>query len=65
MITKTKKTMPNLTKEQIELINKPLPAEAIKDHPTKKNMSTIKAIFVTEVDGKLEQEKFQVKKLNR
>jgi hypothetical protein len=37
-----------LTKEQIALINKPLPAEAIKDHPTKKGMSTIKAIFVTD-----------------
>jgi hypothetical protein len=40
--------MTNLTKEQIALINKPLPAEAIKDHPSKVGMSTIKAIFVTD-----------------
>lgn len=40
--------MKTLTKEQIALINKPLPAEAIKDHPSKVGMSTIKAIFVTD-----------------
>ena len=37
-----------LTPEQLLLIKKPLPPDAVKDHPTKKGMSTIKAIFVTE-----------------
>lgn len=37
-----------LTKEQIELLNKPLPEEAIKKHPTKSYLSTINAIYVTE-----------------
>lgn len=37
-----------LSEKQIELINKPLPKEAIKPHPTKSYLSTIKAIYVTE-----------------
>lgn len=37
-----------LTKEQIELLNKPLPQEALKPHPTKKFLTTINAIYVTE-----------------
>lgn len=37
-----------LTKEQIELLNKPLPAEAVTPHPTKTYLSSIKAIYVTE-----------------
>jgi hypothetical protein len=37
-----------LTPEIIALINKPLPKEAIKQHPTKKYLSTIKAIYVVE-----------------
>ena len=31
-----------------KMLDAPLPAEAIKPHPTKSNMSTINAIFVTE-----------------
>ncbi|WP_234735364.1 hypothetical protein [Tellurirhabdus bombi] len=38
----------DLTAEQQLLIKKPLPAEAVKPHPTKQGMSTIKAIYVTE-----------------
>jgi hypothetical protein len=37
-----------LTPEIIELLNKPLPKEAIKQHPTKTYLSTIKAIYVVE-----------------
>lgn len=37
-----------LTQEIIEKLNKPLPREAIKQHPTKKFLSTIKAIYVVE-----------------
>ena len=37
-----------MTKEQLELIKKPLPKEAVTQHPTKQNLSTIKAIYVTE-----------------
>lgn len=33
---------------QLELLKKPLPQEAISQHPTKKFMSSIKAIYVTE-----------------
>ena len=40
--------MKTLTKEQIELLNQPLPQEALKQHPTKKFLSTINAIYVTE-----------------
>ena len=38
----------SLTKEQLELLKKPLPPEAIKPHPTKTYLSSIKAIYVTE-----------------
>lgn len=37
-----------LTKEQLELLKKPLPVEAITAHPTKKFLSSIKAIYVVE-----------------
>lgn len=37
-----------LTPEQIALIKKPLPAEAVKQHPTKTFLSSIKAIYVVE-----------------
>ena len=37
-----------LTQEQKDLIAKPLPAEAITQHPTKTYLSSIKAIYVTE-----------------
>jgi hypothetical protein len=37
-----------MTKEQLEHIKKPLPKEAVTQHPTKQNLSTIKAIYVTE-----------------
>lgn len=37
-----------LTQDQIDLIKKPLPPEAIKPHPTKTYLSSIKAIYVTE-----------------
>lgn len=40
--------MKSLTPEQLELLKKPLPPEAISQHPTKKFMSSIKAIYVTE-----------------
>lgn len=40
--------MKELTPEQLELIKKPLPKEAVKDHPTKRGMSTIQVIYVTE-----------------
>jgi hypothetical protein len=38
----------SLTQEQIDLLNKPLPQEALKQHPTKKFLSSINAIYVTE-----------------
>lgn len=38
----------NLSSEQLALIAKPLPPQAVKPHPTRAGMSTIKAIFVTE-----------------
>ena len=37
-----------LTQDQVALIKKPLPREAVTPHPTKQNLSTIKAIYVTE-----------------
>lgn len=40
--------MKQLTQEQLSLIKKPLPKEAVTQHPTKQNLSTIKAIYVTE-----------------
>lgn len=40
--------MKQLTQEQLLLIKKPLPKEAVTQHPTKQNLSTIKAIYVTE-----------------
>ena len=40
--------MKQLSKEQLDLIKKPLPREAVTQHPTKQNLSTIKAIYVTE-----------------
>jgi hypothetical protein len=40
--------MKTLSQEQVALIKKPLPKEAVMPHPTKQNLSTIKAIYVTE-----------------
>lgn len=40
--------MKELTPEQLLLLRKPLPPAAIKQHPTKSYLSTIKAIYVTE-----------------
>lgn len=37
-----------LTNEQRQLLDKPLPAEAVSQHPTKKYLSSIKSIYVTE-----------------
>lgn len=37
-----------LSNEQLELLIKPLPSEAVKPHPTKTFLSSIKAIYVTE-----------------
>lgn len=37
-----------ITSEMKAMLDKPLPPEAIKQHPTKKFLSTINAIFVTE-----------------
>ena len=37
-----------ITPEQIALIKKPLPAEAVSQHPTKTYLSSIKAIYVLE-----------------
>ena len=37
-----------LTQQQKELLSKPLPAEAVTQHPTKKFLSSIKSIYVTE-----------------
>lgn len=40
--------MKTLSKEQIDLLNQPLPQEAVKPHPTKNYLSSINAIYVTE-----------------
>lgn len=40
--------MKQLTQEQLLLIKKPLPKDAVAQHPTKPTLSTIKAIYVTE-----------------
>jgi hypothetical protein len=40
--------MKTLTKEQIDLLNQPLPQEALKQHPTNAYLTTINAIYVTE-----------------
>lgn len=37
-----------LTAEQVALLNQPLPAEALKPHPSRKYLSVINAIYVTE-----------------
>lgn len=37
-----------LTPEQQQMLDAPLPAEAVSPHPTKNYLSTIKAIYVTE-----------------
>lgn len=37
-----------LTREQQDLLKKPLPREAVSPHPTKAYLSTIKAIYVIE-----------------
>lgn len=37
-----------LSAEQLALLKKPLPKEAVKQHPTKTFLSSIKAIYVTE-----------------
>lgn len=38
----------SITKEQQDFLSRPLPAEAVSPHPTKKFLSTIKSIYVTE-----------------
>jgi hypothetical protein len=40
--------MKTLSQTQLELLKKPLPAEAVSQHPTKTYLSSIKAIYVTE-----------------
>ena len=40
--------MKTLTQEQIDLLNKPLPPEALKPHPSKTFLTTINPIYVTE-----------------
>lgn len=40
--------MKTLNAEQLELLNQPLPAEAKKQHPTKKFLTTINPVYVTE-----------------
>lgn len=40
--------MEKITKEMRDALRKPLPAEAVKPHPTKPYLSSIKAIYVTE-----------------
>ncbi len=40
--------MKQLSADQIALLKKPLPAEAVKPHPTKTFLSSIKAIYVIE-----------------
>lgn len=37
-----------LTAEQVALLNQPLPADALKPHPSRKYLSVINAIYVTE-----------------
>lgn len=37
-----------LSQEQIAMLNRPLPAEAVTPHPSKKFLSSIKSIYVTE-----------------
>lgn len=37
-----------LTQQQVDALNRPLPAEAVTPHPTKKFLSSIKSIYVTE-----------------
>ena len=37
-----------ITTEQQQMLDAPLPAEAVSPHPTKNYLSTIKAIYVTE-----------------
>lgn len=37
-----------LSEKQLELLRKPLPSEAVKPHPTKTFLSSIKAIYVVE-----------------
>lgn len=41
-------TYKTLTAEQVAMLDAPLPADAIKPHPTKAGLSTIKGIYVTE-----------------
>jgi hypothetical protein len=41
-------TLNSLSPDQLKLIAKPLPADAVKPHPTRHGMSSIKAIYVTE-----------------
>jgi hypothetical protein len=40
--------MKQLSEHPLTLIKKPLPKEAVTQHPTRSNLSTIKAIYVTE-----------------
>lgn len=40
--------MKSITKEQQDMLSSPLPAEAVSPHPSKKFLSTIKSIYVTE-----------------
>ncbi|HMZ95117.1 MAG TPA: hypothetical protein PLD56_11425, partial [Chitinophagales bacterium] len=40
--------MEKVTKEMREALRMPLPKEAVKQHPTKTFLSSIKAIYVTE-----------------
>ena len=40
--------MKTLTQEQIDLLNEPLPPEALKQHPSKSFLTTINPIYVTE-----------------
>lgn len=40
--------MKSITKEQQDMLSRPLPAEAVSPHPSKKFLSTIKSIYVTE-----------------
>ena len=37
-----------LTAEQVAMLNEPLPAKALKQHPTKAFLTTINSIYVTE-----------------
>ena len=38
----------NMTEQQRAALSRPLPAEAVSPHPTKKCLSSIKSIYVTE-----------------